>query len=62
MKYIVLCPNTAHPTKDLDFFLLEDSEDNTLVFESREKALEAAKSMNPVFACSLIPVDDIEYL
>lgn len=37
-KYLILCLNTAHPTNKNAFFLLDDEDGNTLIFNSKNEA------------------------
>jgi hypothetical protein len=37
-KFLVLCANASHPSKELKFFLLEDEDGETLEFESLYEA------------------------
>ena len=62
-KYIVLCANCAHPSGDLKFFLLEDDDDNTVEFESREAAQKWCNEggNNGPLAFTILCTDDFHY-
>lgn len=37
-KFAIMCANTAHPSGDLKYFLLEDDDENTVIFTSENDA------------------------
>lgn len=63
-KYLILCLNTAHPTKEHAFFLLDDEDDNTVVFDSREDAVKWIKenrNWNAPILYTIICTSDFYY-
>jgi hypothetical protein len=62
-KYLVLCRNVAHPILEFAFFLAEDEDDNTIVFDSKKEAEDyIQKSNRDVIAYSIISIEDLDYL
>lgn len=37
-KYLIMCANCAHPSGEMKWFLLQDEDENTMEFETKEAA------------------------
>lgn len=61
-KYIILILNLAHPVRECVPFLLQDENDNTILFDDRESADKYVKDncRNP-FAMTVISIEEQDF-
>lgn len=60
-KFVVMSFNCAHPSGEPKPFLMHDDNDNTIIFDTYEQALDAAKngSWGP-FICAVVDLSELK--
>ena len=61
-KYLIICANCAHPSGELKWFLVQDADENTAVFDTFEDAKEwCDESKSDIFAYTILATSDFSY-
>lgn len=58
-KYLIMCANCAHPSGGMKWFLLQDEDENTAIFDTFEDAAEwCDKNESDLLAYTILATSD----
>lgn len=61
-KYLIMCANCVHPSGEMKWFLLQDADGNTAVFDTFEDASKwCDEAKSDMFAYTILATSDFLY-